>query len=112
MIALEPGTIHTFEHLLEKLQTRTRRELNTLHFVSQDGYFKCLDLRISASTLNGLIEACRDRLASMPVDEILYSASPESWQEIFGKKMAWRRVMREIRNPVSGKYVAAALVEL
>jgi hypothetical protein len=104
--------IHSFDFQWERIQQRTRVELDTLHIVERNGMFKCLDLDISANSLSLLKIAIKETIDKFGFNEKLPHSPKHEWQEIWGNKMEWRRVLPEIKHPNSNLPLAAILTRL
>ncbi len=104
--------IHSFDFQWDRITKRTYQSLDTLHIVEKNGMFKCLDLSVSANSLPLLKITIKETLDECAMNRVLPYSSKEEWEEIWGKKMEWRRALPQIKHPVSGFPLAAILTKL
>lgn len=109
---MNPYLIHTFDHQWQRILERNRQNLNTLHIVEKDGFYRCLDLNITCNTLSYLKIAIQEHLDKLNLEEPFPHAPIEEWREIWGKTMVWRRILPNVIHPISKIPIAAVLIKL
>ena len=79
------------EEHINHILIRTKRELRTLHCVSANGKFYCLDLSLSAPTKQELDAKMVELLNSLEHHDVLPGAPRSDWLQLVPHKMRFVR---------------------
>lgn len=103
---------HTLPNLMRSLATRHKRDVRVLHFVSREGRFLCLDFNLSGDTFREIVSLASEAFHQLGVEEILPAASEEEWARIWHHEIKFLRHSLGLANPLTGRPVWLAMVEL
>ncbi len=78
-----PKTKRRVQAHIDRLATRTLKDIEALHvFQAKDGVYHCLDINVSESSLEALLQRVMEQLAPMPDHQVLPHAPLGLWMRM------------------------------